>query len=117
MYGASMSLRPCAACERHRRDVEPCCPFCGARALLEPTSRPGDPSRATRAALVFGGVALAAAAAVSCAPKYGAPPPHEPPPPSPSVTTPGEPPRGADAGPQEPTVVPLYGAPAVPVPG
>jgi hypothetical protein len=119
MYRGVMSLRPCAACERHRRDAEPCCPFCGARELLEPAGRLGEPALRTRAALVFGGVALAAAAAVSCAPKYGGPPPHEPAPPAPSATTPGtaiEPPQGGDAGPQEPSVVPLYGAPS-PVPG
>ncbi|HQY62689.1 MAG: hypothetical protein IPF92_06535 [Myxococcales bacterium] len=107
-----MSLRPCAACERHRRDAEPCCPFCGERSLLEPAGRSGDVALRTRAALVFGGVALAAAAAVSCAPKYGGPPPLEPAPPAPSTTTPGAPaaPPG-DAGPQPPSVVPLYGAP------
>lgn len=87
--------------------------------MHEPALRQGEAEGAlrSRAALVFGGVALAAAAAVSCAPKYGGPPPMEPPAVAPESPTGGEVERPApstpDAGPQQPSVVPLYGAPAL----
>ncbi|MFO0644433.1 MAG: hypothetical protein U0183_34765 [Polyangiaceae bacterium] len=91
-----MALRLCAACARHIRTTESACPFCGA----EGTTPVASPlSRATRAAMVFGG-AVMVSSAVACSsespvPVYGAPDPN----PRPSATT-------------DPTAVPLYGAPA-----
>ncbi len=70
-----MSLSVCPSCARHRRIHDDACPFCGERTLSPEVARPLR-SGATRAALVFGGVALG----MGCFSKgdvYGAPPPPD----------------------------------------
>ena len=90
-----MALRLCAACARHIRTTESACPFCGA----EGTNPVASPlSRATRAAMVFGG-AVMVSSAVACSSESPAPAPMNGSSPSPTATT-------------DPTAVPLYGAPA-----
>lgn len=89
-----MGLLVCQGCARHRRSSDSECPFCGARTTVAETPRPVV-SGATRAALVFGGVALGAS--VGCFSKgdvYGAPPPP-------------------DAGSKVESPVPVYGGPAM----
>ncbi|HRH00347.1 MAG TPA: hypothetical protein PLR99_29085 [Polyangiaceae bacterium] len=87
-----MALRLCSGCSRHVRAADAACPFCGdaGRGAV-----PSPVSRATRAAMVFGGAAMVttAVACSSATPLYGAPAPDA------SADT------GADASP-----APLYGA-------
>ncbi|MBK6462947.1 MAG: hypothetical protein IPF92_18345 [Myxococcales bacterium] len=69
-----MALRLCSGCARHVRATDPQCPFCGEAGRAAVAS---PVSRATRAAMVFGGAALVSTA-VACGgsvqPLYGAPP-------------------------------------------
>lgn len=70
-----MALRLCSGCSRHVRASDVACPFCGDTARGEVAS---PLSRATRAAMVFGGAALvttAVACGGSTTPLYGAPAP------------------------------------------
>ena len=90
-----MALRLCAACARHIRTTEGACPLCGAEGRT-PVASPL--SRATRAAMVFGG-AVMVSSAVACSSESPAPAPMYGSSPSPTATT-------------DPTAVPLYGAPA-----
>lgn len=76
---AFMGLSLCAACARHVHLDERECPFCGAlRAPTHETTRTSSPLR-SRAALVFGALAISATAAAcskeTVAQVYGAPPP------------------------------------------
>ncbi len=119
-----MSLRLCAACNRHVRESE--CPFCGATSS---TPIPLPHSRATRAAMVFGAASMVTAIACgartaegdggpgptpTAVPVYGAPvptPDATPPPPRDAAPPPRDaapPPRDADA---DSPVAPAYGAP------
>jgi hypothetical protein len=75
-------LRPCVACDRHVKNAERVCPFCGA--TLEPVAGVTT-SRATRgltrAALVFTGAAAVASCSSSSSSVtalYGGPPVVEP---------------------------------------
>lgn len=75
-----MGLSLCATCARHVRTEERTCPFC--RAPHEPKDLPvpARPPRGSRAALVFGALAVSASAAAcskeTVAQVYGAPPPR-----------------------------------------
>lgn len=87
-----MSLLLCAACDRHFRPSSGACPFCGATFVVVEERTTVD--SASRAALVFGGLALTSL--MGCVTKgdvYGAPPP---------------PPR--EAGPTTESIVAPYGA-------
>lgn len=70
---SAMGLRLCAACDRHVRDLDAMCPYCGAtRARPVPAS----PRRERRGALLFGlGTLAVTALEASCSaiPVYGAP--------------------------------------------
>ncbi len=128
-----MALAPCPSCLRHVHASEPRCPFCavafavGAAPTFDTTT-----SRArfgSRAALVFGGLALSAtAAAAGCnapevptlpapaTPSAGslvdaAPPVESPPAPPPSASASAEAP---DAASLPRAVVAIYGAPPPP---
>ena len=61
-YRNGMGLHLCASCSRHVKSVELACPFCGSTAFA---NVPRPISRATRAALVFGG-AVMVSGAVAC---------------------------------------------------
>lgn len=96
----SSALVLCSTCDRHRRASDDACPFCGgADAFVGPSL---VRKVASRAAIAFGGVALATA--VSCSPKYGGPPPPDPgpalPPPTATVAPTATAPE--DAGPAVP---------------
>ncbi len=74
-----MALVVCRACSRHRRGEAENCPFCGEQEIVIEGARLVLAS-ASRAALVFGGVALGASMSMGmgCVSKgdvYGAPPP------------------------------------------
>ncbi len=61
-----MALTPCNDCQRHVRDDEPSCPFCGGELSRAPQV-PIPARRMSRAALVaFGATALASVAATGC---------------------------------------------------
>lgn len=81
-----MALSLCAACARHVRVDDQVCPFCGTlrEAKADPTTTSGNQRaprfpRSSRAALVFGALAISASAAAcskeTVAQVYGAPPP------------------------------------------
>ncbi len=57
-----MSLKLCASCARHVRTTDTTCPFCNS---VQSTAVPQPISRATRAAMVFGGATLVVAG-VAC---------------------------------------------------
>ena len=110
-----MALRLCSGCSRHVRATDAACPFCGdaGRAAV-----PSPVSRATRAAMVFGGAAMVstAVACSSATPLYGAPAPDasadtgadaSPAPPYGAVPPPDAAP---DTGGRDAAPVPLYGA-------
>lgn len=106
-----MSLVLCASCDRHRRPTDALCPFCGESALLpDPPRTLVDTSKATRAALTFGGLALAASLGGCPAQNavYGGPPesytPATPTPPVPAASD-------ASIGPPSPSNNPV-GPPA-----
>jgi hypothetical protein len=86
----------CTACSRHARAEEARCPFCGG--ALAPPKPYRRPSRAGRAAILFG--ATLAGSAAGC----GGPQAAEP-------TTVEEPPPD-DGPPDDGNVVPEYGVPA-----
>lgn len=105
-------MRPCSACHRHFKD-EPACPFCGATASTRPErigSGARRVSRATAAAALLS-AGVAGAMTVACSddeiiqPVYGGPPPNEDAGARDSATS-------ADAGPDAPVPMPVYGAPA-----
>ncbi len=58
-------LRLCGSCDRHVRDGDDVCPFCGEADLAAPRGR-RPASRLSRAKYVAFGVAVAAAAATGC---------------------------------------------------
>jgi hypothetical protein len=134
-----MALVTCSACTRHVRETESACPFCGATVTLRAaTPVSTNPSGLSRAALVFGGLAVAASVA-ACTPSEPGPAPLTPPPPDtspvamygapPPVDTPDasipravDPPKPAPSTTSAPTlptgdpsaVVAMYGAPPMP---
>ncbi|HQY65443.1 MAG TPA: hypothetical protein PK141_28820 [Polyangiaceae bacterium] len=98
-----MALSLCPACTRHVRTEHTTCPFCGAERPPAATVAEAEPGRRlSRAALVFGVVAVSVSAQAcgkeTIAQPYGAPP------------TP------ADAGPPVETIAQPYGAPPTPPP-
>ncbi len=135
-----MSLSPCIACARHVRSTDMSCPFCGVDLSVRTSKTSISPKfagRLSRAALVFGGLALAGAAEAACN-GVEAPPLTPPSAPAPDAgvtpssvtsdaasseapsTRAGEtstPDAGVDASPM-PTqaVVAIYGAPPPPKP-
>jgi hypothetical protein len=90
-YAPDMALSLCSNCDRHHHDSEPVCTFCGALSATAPVPR-RTVSHASRAALVFGGLALSAGC-VSRGDVYGGPPPPH------------------DAGPTAESPMPPYGGP------
>lgn len=93
-----MALSPCISCQRHRRvdsGSVTACPFCGGTETVASEPRPVART-ATRAALVFGGMALGIVGCVSKSSIYGGPPEPRP-----------------DAGTTMETVAPVYGGPPV----
>ncbi|MBL9107879.1 MAG: hypothetical protein JNM74_01360, partial [Myxococcales bacterium] len=75
-----MALVTCSACTRHVRETESACPFCGATVTLRAAAPVcTNPSGLSRAALVFGGLAVAASVA-ACTPSEPGPAPLTPPP-------------------------------------
>ncbi len=71
-------LRPCPACARHVRSIEPACPFCDAALVPDATDAPRvDGPRLSRSAMLL----LGSAALMEGCPQpqvaavYGAPPP------------------------------------------
>lgn len=64
-----MSLSPCTACARHVRSTDMSCPFCGVDLSFRTSANHTSPNfaaRLSRAALVFGGLALAGGAEAAC---------------------------------------------------
>ena len=64
-----MSLSPCTACARHVRSTDISCPFCGVDLSLRTSKTNTSPkfaARLSRAALVFGGFAVAVAGEAAC---------------------------------------------------
>lgn len=123
-----MALSLCATCARHVRIEERTCPFCRAPHEASEAPVPAEPPRRSRAALVFGALAISASATActkdTVAQIYGAPPPPSAPP-----TATSAPPRasgdaGADSGTDSPlmfrerdgapSIVAPYGAPPEP---
>jgi hypothetical protein len=126
-----MGLHLCASCSRHVKSADLACPFCGSSSFA---NVPRPISRATRAALVFGGAVMVSGAVAcsddtSAAALYGVPsdaaaqedvsavalyglPVDAMPPPTPSTDAAADAANDGSSGDAEPDVspAPLYGA-------
>lgn len=110
-----MALVLCSSCNRHVRSASDACPFCGA--TVAPAEVEVSRGRLSRAAMVFGAMAVSVGAAAcskeTVAQPYGAPPP---PPmdggPSAMAAIYGAPPVASASASVEPTAIAApYGAP------
>lgn len=107
-----MLLTACGGCQRHVRDDEAECPFCGATIeAIEATVAPGPtgrPGRNGRLALMLAGAGLLLATTGGCIAAYGAPAPADAGPDTTAADA-GPEQAEADAGPEVPAADPDAG--------